>query len=193
MRRRTISTILPAVAVVLVVTLSASAKGPGSAALDGPGIEEPIQFLELSGWTQSYSDPAVEMLRVTGLWYGPGAEPLQPPTGDLGPAYRVTWGGPAGSAGVIVQNLYLDAPSGPLIHTPEQESLEGWGSSAVGWFAAPEGLEEAIEEIIAWGQPVAPTPAWVLPVVAFTVISGLIGLGSRLSPLGSAGGDQLGQ
>jgi hypothetical protein len=183
MRRRTISTIVPTVAVVLVFALSASAKGPGSATLDGPGIEEPIQFLQRGGWTQSHeSDAAVEMLRMTGLWYGSGAESLQPPTRDLGPAHEVSWGDPAGPAGFIVQYLYLDAPRGPLIHTPEQDGLDGWGPDVIGWFPAPEGLEEAIDEVVVWGQPETSTPAWFLPVIAFTAISGLVGLGSRLSP-----------
>ena len=193
MRRRTISTIVLAVAMVLVGAVSAIAKGPGSATLDGPGIEEPIQFLELSNGNQSHSDAAVEMLRFTALWYGPGPESMKPPTGELGPAYRVSWGDPAGSSEVIVQYLYLDTPDGPLIHTPDQIGVDGWGADVIGWFPAPEGLEEAIDEIIAWGQPAAPTPAWVLPVIALAVISGLIGLGSHLPPLGSAGGHQLSQ
>lgn len=182
--------------VLLSVTMAtaAAAKGPESAILTGPGIDESIVFIDQSRPHETYeTEPPLSLIGLTALWLAPVPSPTDPPD-ELGAPYTVTWhlfG--ALPDRQIVQHVYLDAAGGPVIHTPEQVGLEGWGPDVVGWFPAPEGLKEAIDEIVAWGLPVAPTPAWVLPVIAFTAISSLIGLGSRLSPSGSAGRDQLGQ
>jgi hypothetical protein len=54
----------------------------------------------------------------------------------------------------IRQEIYLKAENGPVIHTPAQESLQGWGSERIGWFAAPSGLRDTLAEL---GVPISPT------------------------------------
>jgi hypothetical protein len=54
----------------------------------------------------------------------------------------------------IRQEIYLEAENGPVIHTPAQESLQGWGSERIGWFAAPSGLRDTLAEL---GVPISPT------------------------------------
>lgn len=173
-----------AISLALILGLASSvlAKGPGSATLEGPGIDEPIEFLSPTGPLNAHEISApVDMLGLTGLWHGPIPPAIDSPVGDLGPAYTVTWNSWGGAGEPIIQYVYLDAPTGPLVHTPEQVGLEGWGRSVIGWFEAREGLESAIGDIVAWGQPRDPRPAWVLPFIALAAISGLVGLGRRLS------------
>lgn len=167
----------------LTFATAAVAKGPESATLVGPGIDAPIVFLDQSRpHMTSSAEPPLSLVGLTALWQAPVPSPTVPPD-ELGAPYTVTWY-PFGSLPdrQIVQHIYLDAAGGPVIHTPKQIGLDGWGPDVIGWFPAPEGLEEAIDEIVVWGRPVGPTPAWVLPVIALAVISGLVGLGSRLSP-----------
>lgn len=183
MTRRSLAVVAIALMLSLTVATAAAAKGPESAILRGPGIDEPIVFIDQSRPHETYqTEPPLSLIGLTVLWHAPLPSPTVPPD-ELGAPYTVTWR-LFGSLPdrQIVQHIYLEAAGGPVIHTPKQIGLDGWGPDVIGWFPAPEGLEEAIDEIVAWGQPVVPTPAWVLPVIAFTVISGLVGLSSRLSP-----------
>lgn len=180
MRRRFATTLL--LTLIVGLTSPAWAKGPGSATLEGPGIDQPIEFLDQGRSWDSYEIEApVDMLRLTRLWHGPIPSSIDSPAGDLGPAHIVSWHW-GGSSEPIIQYVYLDTPGGSFIHTPDQESLEGWGRDVIGWFEAPVGVEEAIEEIVAWGQPKDPRSAWVLPLVALAAVVGLAGVGRQLSP-----------
>ncbi len=132
----------------------ATAKGPESATIIGPGIDQPMELIRPDNVEQMS-----RLMEQTGLWYGTGdlPRPLAGPTGDLGPAHTLTWvnGGPPGAsvqARTIQQLIYLDAEAGPLIHTPAQESLENWGAGVIGWFAAPSGLSDTLAEL---GVPVS--------------------------------------
>jgi hypothetical protein len=76
---------------------------------------------------------------------------------DLGPAHLLSWvnsGPPEMSEAdrTIHQLLYLDAAGGPVIHTPVQKGLDGWGPGVTGWFAAPRGLLDTLVEL---GAPVS--------------------------------------
>jgi len=64
--------------------------------------------------------------------------------------HRELWSGSLRCA--IHQSIYLDAASGPSIHTPNQVSLEGWGPEVVGWSIAPAELESTIHGVIAWSR-----------------------------------------
>lgn len=106
---------------------------------------------------------------------------------QLGEAYTIKWvnsGPPSASVDerTIVQHIYLDAEGGPLIHTPAQIGLDGWGHHAKGWFKAPDGLEKAIEDIVAKerANEETSTQAWLLSAIAFAAVLGLTGLGRRL-------------
>jgi hypothetical protein len=148
---------LVALVAMLIVGLAeeSQAKGPESATLTGPGIERPIELIDPAKSFDSYqNDAPIRLLGLTGLWAGPRTARATPPE-DLGDAYTITWVnmGPPGDPiekRTIYQDIYLDAAGGPLIHTPEQMSLEGWGLEVVGWFEAPEELAATIKEVIAW-------------------------------------------
>lgn len=90
--------------------------------------------------------------------------------------------------------IYLDAEDGPVIHTPTQEGLQGWGPGVIGWFAAPDGLRDTLIEL---GVPISAAPShsettlseitagkeapereptdtfWYLGVVGFALVAGL--------------------
>lgn len=126
----------------------AVAKGPESATITGPGIEQPIELLN-----NTNMDLVVRLMEQTGLWYDTGTSlSSKEPVGDLGPSYTLTWinsGPPSLSADdrTIFQQIYLDAENGPLIHTPPQESLQGWGAGVIGWFIAPGELKDTLIEL----------------------------------------------
>lgn len=139
---------------VLIPALACLGKGPASATLSGPGIDKPITFLEEGSSFDSYRSVNTQLLSLTRLWSGGDPEPVDPPK-DPGPAHIVTWVnmGPTTKSieeRTIRQYIYLQAKGGPVIHTPDQPALEGWGGRVIGWFAAPDGLEEAIDDVIAW-------------------------------------------
>ena len=157
----------------------AVAKGPSSATVSGPGIDQPIELLDAAKLRNAeYGASLTRLMRQTGLWYASGGpNPAAVPPGKLGPAYTLTWvnSGPPGesvASRTITQRLYLDASGGPLIHTPE--ALEGWGPGTVGWFAADVSLRDTLTEL---GVPVqSSVPAASLGyLVALGIATVLIG------------------
>ncbi len=135
-----------AAATLLGAAYAAGAKGPVSVTIAGPGIARPIELME-SG------DPELmnRLMLQTGLWYGGGPRLQEAPPGALGPAYTLTWvnAGPPGEHlenRTIYQLIYLEAESGPLIHTPAQQGLVNWGAGVIGWYPAPDGLRDTLTE-----------------------------------------------
>lgn len=179
------------------------AKGPESVTITGPGIDQPINLMD-----NNDIDLEVRLMEQMGLWYGTGI-PLNSKALDeaQGPRYTLTWvnSGPPSMTveeRTIYQYIYLNAESGPLIHTPDQDSLRGWGSGVIGWFIAPGELEDTLTEL---GAPISPSslvleahlyrtagdmvlpvrqPArapWFLGVIGFALFLGLAGVfGARL-------------
>ncbi len=150
--------VLVGVAIVAVVLVGfsepAAAKGPESATVTGPGIDRTIELLDTAD-----VDLVGQLMEQTGIWYvtGDHPSPLEEPTGELGPAYTVTWinSGPPGESveeRTIRQLIYLEAENGPVLHNPAQEGLEGWGPGVIGWFAAPNGLRDTLAEL---GVPIS--------------------------------------
>lgn len=159
-----------ALALVVVVGARAQAKGAESVTLSGPGIDKPIELFDPSKSFDTYeNDAPVTLSGLTGLWSASRSPAAAPPE-EPGPAYTMTWVmGPPGDPielRTVYQYVYLDAPGGPLIHTPEQIGLDGWGAEMIGWFEAPEEIGPTIEEVIAWStsdeaaalQPVTEPP-----------------------------------
>lgn len=156
-----------------------AAKGPESLTITGPGIDRPLELIDSTAGT--IPDPILRLMEQTGLWYGP--MPVEEPAGELGPAYTLTWinsGPPEKSVEqrTYRQRIYLDAENGPLIHTPAQESLSGWGPGVIGWFEAPDGLRDTLAEL---GVPLSPAPSSRDGAFAETSV------GSLLPDRGSAG------
>lgn len=189
MAKRWITAGLMSLLATTTIASTALAKGPETGTLSGPGIEEPIVFLDQMRPHETYDiEPPATLLGVTGLWYPPMPWEATP-AGDLGDPYTVRWVnmGPLGLSVLertIVQHIFLDAEGGPLIHTPEQVGLEGWGDDVIGWFQAPDGIEEAIDAVEEWAgespPETAPAP-WALPAIALAAVIGLTGLGRRLA------------
>jgi MYXO-CTERM domain-containing protein len=196
-----------ALALVVVIGASAQAKGPESATLSGPGIDQPIELISVSKSFDTYeNDAPVTLIGLTGLWLGSLPVATAPPE-NPGPAYTLTWAnmGPPGEpieSRTIHQYVYVDAPGVPLIHTPEQIGLDGWGTEVIGWFEAPEEIAPTINEVIAWSTsdeaaalqpvtlqpvtepqshtPTAPTSKGALPPIWFG-IAALVGIGGFAS------------
>jgi hypothetical protein len=184
--KRLISVGLLSLLATTVIAAPALAKGPETGSLSGPGIEKPIVFLDQTRPHESHdNDLPPTLLGVTGLWYPPIPWEVTP-EGGLGEPHTVRWvniGGGSLIERTIVQLIYLDAEGGPLIHTPDQIGLDGWGDDVIGWFQAPEGIAEAIDDVIEWAgespRETAPAP-WTLPAIALAAVIGLTGLGRRL-------------
>jgi hypothetical protein len=126
-----------AVAAVLVAAGPASAKGPVSAIITGPGIDESIDVVEVV----SADD--------TGVWLAlsdmadPAVLPTAPKT-DLGPRHTLVWkmSGPQGSIPVH-QYLYLEADGGPLAYTePGQPFIDGVTTEQ--WYRMPSRVRDAL-------------------------------------------------
>ena len=159
MRKRAMIALVVTTTLVVAGGGMALAKGPESATVTGPGIAEPIELINADYFDSDYTDHVKELMRQTGLWYAAGGGSRIPaqPEGDLGPVYTLTWAssGPPGDPvdkRTIRQLLYLHAENGPLIHTPSQIGLEGWGPGVVGWAIAPSGL---MDTLAALGIPVS--------------------------------------
>jgi len=188
MTKRLITALLFALLATAGTATTALAKGPETGTLSGPGIEEPIVFLDQTRPHETYDvEPPTTLLRVSGLWYAPVPGETTP-AGDLGEPYTVRWVNMGGGSLIersIVQHIYLDAEGGPLIHTPDQVGLEGWGDGVVGWFQAPDGIEDAVHAVMGWAGGPPPETAraapWALPAIALAAVIGLIGLGRRLT------------
>lgn len=135
--------------------------------ITGPGID-PIDLLDV-GFHDAGSLPT-----ATRLWANNDPEyAIDQPTGDLGPAYTVSWvnSGPPGDPleeRTVHQLIYLDAEGGPVIHNPDQLGLEGWGGEVIGWFRAPEDLGDILHGLgvpLLVGDPSGgSTSAWPYPV-----------------------------
>lgn len=140
---------------VIANTGIALAKGPESVTLTGPGIESPVELMDAVDWPVSCDsscppDPMVQLMEQSGLWYATGdlPVPIEPPVGELGNQYVLTWnrGGSLGEN--IRQFIYLDAEIGPVVHTPAQKSLERWGSGVVGWFRGSNNLADTLASLV---------------------------------------------
>ena len=191
---RTLVKVFTATAFIAMILFGFSkpvaAKGPESVTISGPGIERPIELMNSDNW-----DLVSRLMEQTGLWYATGDLPrrIEAPAGKLGAGYMLTWinaGPPEKSVNerTMRQVIYLHAENGALIHTPDQETLEGWGPGVIGWFEAPDGLRDTLVEMgvpvsaasasDAAAQPGGPAAGALryLAVAGFVVVVGLVGV-----------------
>jgi hypothetical protein len=169
---------------LLVLASPALAKGPEAGTLTGPGIETPIEFLDQSEPPDEMASPPPELLGMTGLFIATGT-PLNTPPDVLGEGYTVQWQ-MFGTGDVIEQHLYPDAAGGPVIHTPDQFSLSGWGAVDE-WVRGPNRLGEAIDAVVEWAQPepAEVNRSWTLPIVLVIAVAALVLWGRRLPDYGA--------
>lgn len=169
------------------------AKGPESVTITGPGIDQPLELMKAVGGSGSCDpdcsdSPLVRLMEQTGLWYASGdlPIPLDEPAEELGSGHTLTWvrlGAPDETLAqrTIRQIIYLEAQNGPIVHTPDQQSLKGWGAGVVGWFRAPPGLPDTLVEL---GLPTDPErstrTAW-LATGALILMAGLAWTSRRLA------------
>jgi len=180
---------------LILIAVPALAKGPSSATVTGPGINEPIELFDQHRHEPQMTEDIVELIEQTGLWYAtPDLDRIDPP-GHLGEPLTLSWVnmGPPGLSEqerTIRQVIYLHADGGPVIETPEgQPGLEGWGGDVTGWFRAPAGLPDTLQSLGVPGHAVgtSPTPALAsLAGLALLVFVAIRLVNSRLRPVVSS-------
>jgi hypothetical protein len=143
-------------AAVLATPTAASAKGPASASIDGPGTGGGIN---LTGGGENVGTPLGDLAHYGGFFpavLGQTPDPMSDdrPKGDLGPKYTVTYSVPMGEEEVeIRQDLYPYA-NPPVTYTePGQKVYEGMKTRG-GWYTA--GIPALRVRLIEAGLPSTP-------------------------------------
>lgn len=140
---------------VLLIALPAIAKGPTSATVDGPGIDEPILVNgHYDGPLGGLVDSIGYYETVYGSATGLGAEVVgDQPAGELGPEYvvGVTQIGPAGDAYFPV-SVYPLAEGGPLVHAEPGILIEEMQTESTGgWYRTPHDVVAVFESLgVVW-------------------------------------------
>ena len=150
----------------LAVTAPASAKGPSTASLSGPGLDG---ALPVKGEGESGGGTPLGSLVMLGGFFpevfGQSPDPTTRtrPVGDLGPRYRVVYRMPGSNReSTIVQDVYPYAKPSPLTHMRAGQRFWGGMRTKGGWFASDPGLKQAL---VRAGLPKSP-PASPLPPVS---------------------------
>jgi hypothetical protein len=139
----------------LAMSVTASAKGPSTASLSGPGLDRAIP---VKG--QGESGPGSPLVQFGGFFpqvFGQEPDPTtqKRPAGDLGPRYRVTYRvpGPSGTS-TLVQDVYPYAKPSPVTHMATGQRFWGDMRTKGGWVVAP-GVKAALVKA---GLPKSPPP-----------------------------------
>lgn len=170
----------------LVLATPAWAKGVSRASIEGPGLAEPIVIEQTDG-----KGDLSRLLEASGFWqllfggeeWKGGPLAAQPPTGDLGPVYRVTWylgddPYPAAS------DIYPLATGGPLVHVEEGKSGSKFGVDTIpgGWFAPDPIL---VDLLAGYSVPMAASESFDLPGVLSSPETGLVSVVLTMVLVGS--------
>jgi hypothetical protein len=149
MRRQTAAA--ASVAVALSIAAAASAKGPESASLTGPGLEQRSLTFAGNG-EMGQGTPLGKLVDATGFFaqmYGQSPDPTAKtrPPGTLGPRYRITYvvPGPNGIRSRVVQDVYPFAKPTPLTYMRPAQRY--WGSRLAhgGWFRTTAALRQVLQ------------------------------------------------
>ena len=148
MRRRIVAT--AAVAVALSVAAGASAKGPESAKLSGPGLEQRSLTFAGNG-EMGQGTPLGALVDASGFFaqmYGQTPDPTLKtrPQGTLGPHYRITYvvPGPNGIRSRVVQDVYPFAKPAPLTYMKPTQRYWGTRLAHGGWFRSTAALRQVL-------------------------------------------------
>jgi hypothetical protein len=132
----------------LAVTAPASAKGPSTASLSGPGLDG---ALPVKGEGESGGGTPLGSLVMLGGFFpevfGQSPDPTTRtrPVGDLGPHYRVVYRMPGSNReSTIVQDVYPFAKPSPVTHMRVGQRFWGGSRTAGGWFVSGAGLKHAL-------------------------------------------------
>jgi hypothetical protein len=148
MRRRIAAA--ASVAVALLVAAGASAKGPESAKLTGPGLDQRSLTFAGNG-EMGQGTPLGALVDASGFFaqmYGQAPDPTLKtrPAGTLGPRYRITYvvPGPNGIRSRVVQDVYPFAKPAPLTYMKPTQRY--WGSRLAhgGWFRSTVALRQVL-------------------------------------------------
>jgi hypothetical protein len=148
MRRRIAAA--ASVAVALSVAAGASAKGPESAKLTGPGLEQRSLTFAGNG-EMGQGTPLGKLVDASGFFaqmYGQTPDPTlkSRPPGTLGPRFRITYvvPGPNGIRSRVVQDVYPFAK--PTALTYMRPNQPYWGNRLAhgGWFRTTATLRQVL-------------------------------------------------
>jgi hypothetical protein len=145
----------------LVFAVTAQAKGPSAATIDGPGTGGGISF---GGDGEPGSGaPLGNLSDQAGLFPAAFAQTPDPmladrPKGDLGPRYTITYRlpGPNGDESTIRQDLYPYAGNGPVTYTAPGQPFFGTERTHGGWYQAAPALKNTLVKA---GLPAQPSSA----------------------------------
>ncbi len=163
---RRITLIATIVAMTWFLAIPAFAKGPAKATISGPGIEEPIELFSRQPYTSEAQENLNKLMEMSGIWFASHLAVKIDQPSDLGEPITLTWGEPYS----IEQHIYFGAKDGPVIHTPKQPGLDGWGGDAIGWHRVEGDLEGTLEALGFSYSSTQPKPEWNLPFGLLAII-----------------------
>jgi hypothetical protein len=123
---------------LVLVPTTASAKGPGSIEVIGPGLNEPIRVDRVG----NTSSPGGQLVQAAGFFqsfapFATGARAAamatSPPGGARGSRYVVTYFLSSDREERVRQEVYPFAEGGPLVYTPAGQEVYGVASPTGGW------------------------------------------------------------
>jgi len=140
----------------LAVTASATAKGPSTASLTGPGLDHALPIK--GAGEMGPGTPLGSLVELGGFFpqmfvQVPDSTVRKRPASDLGPRYRVVYRVPGpGGTSTVAQDVYPYAKTPVTYMSPGQRF---WGVSHThgGWFVSGPGLKVAL---VAAGLPKSP-------------------------------------
>lgn len=161
---RLISVLGLAALLIGLTPLAALAKGPVAVSIAGPGGSDSIAVDGRDGGGEPGSGGDLgNLAEAAGLFaVGLGQQDArltaQRPSGDLGPAFTLSWTIPTGAADDnLVQTLYPYAEAGAVTYTEAGQSYLGSQTSG-GWYIGGRGLSDALVAVGVPGQPQATGP-----------------------------------
>jgi hypothetical protein len=142
----------------LAVTAPASAKGPSTASLTGPGLDG---ALPVKGLGEGGTNTPLGSLVMLGGYFSQvfGGQTPDPttrtrPAGDLGPRYRVVYRVPGqNGASTLVQDVYPYAKPRPVTYMRAGQRFWGDMRTKGGWFVSKAGLKPVLVKV---GLPESP-------------------------------------
>jgi hypothetical protein len=131
-------TFVAAIAAALLVPAVASAKGPTSASISGPGFSKKIKVL----YDGSGGTPGGDLTQQAGFFpaaFGQQPDPMlhRRPGGKLGPRYTILWRVPGGAVFVVRQDIYPYARGGAVTYMKPGQPIFDMTTRG-GWYRDPQ-------------------------------------------------------